>query len=68
MPSFDGCNNGVWVFGPDEGFCLPIVLHDEAVDGGLKVGSGAEYAALEPLFGEFGEDPLHRVEPELDQA
>jgi hypothetical protein len=47
VPALDGCDNPIWVFGPDEGFVLFIVIRDEAVDGGLEIDDGAEDAALE---------------------
>lgn len=36
---------------------------DEAVDGGLQLGDGAERAALEAALGELGEQVLDGVEP-----
>ena len=63
MPAFNGCDDLIWVFGPDEGFGFLIVLREEAVDGGLKIGHRPEDAAFEPALGEFCEEALHSVEP-----
>jgi hypothetical protein len=40
-----------------------VDIGDEAVDGELQVNDGLEYAALEPLARELGEEPFDRVEP-----
>jgi len=63
VPPFDGGDNPIWVFGPDEGFWLFIVLCDEAVDGGLKIDDGAEDATLEAPVAQFSEKSLNSVEP-----
>ncbi len=59
VPAFNGGDNPIWVFGLDERFGLVIVLCDEAVDGALQIGDGAEDAALKPPFGKLCEEPLH---------
>ena len=62
MPPFDGGNDAVWVGGPDEGLGIFVGLVDEAVDGGLKIGDGAEDAALEPAPGELCKEALDGIE------
>ena len=62
-PTIDGGDNCVRVLFPDEGFGVLIVLRDEAVDGGLKLGHGAEHAVFESAPGEFGEKAFDGVEP-----
>jgi hypothetical protein len=37
VPSFDGSDDGVWVFGPTEGARIGIGLGEEAIDGGLQL-------------------------------
>ena len=61
MPSFDGRDDAVWTCGPLEGSRIDIVFGDEAVDGGLEIDDGVEHAALEPPFGESGEEILSRT-------
>src|SRR5712692_7504246 len=63
MPAFDGCDDFIWVFGPDERFWVSVGLGEEAVDGGLKLGNGFEDAALQPPSGQLGKITLHSVEP-----
>ena len=63
MPAFDGGDNFVGIDGPGEGFCLSVVLVEEAVDGCLEVCDRAEDAALEPALRELGEEALDRIEP-----
>ena len=63
MPTLNGGDNLVWVFGPDEGFGLLIVLGQEPVDCGLKIGNGPEHTARQPPLGELCEEPLDGVEP-----
>ena len=63
MPSFDGGDDAIGIGGPDEGFWVIVGLVDEAVDGGLEVGDGAEDTALEAASRKFGEEPLDGVEP-----
>ena len=63
MPASDGGDDFVGIGGPCEGFGLGVVLVEEAVDGGLKVGDGAEDAALQAPLGQDGEEALDGVEP-----
>jgi hypothetical protein len=63
MPAPDGGDDFVWIGGPCERLRLAIVLGEEAVDGGLKVGDRAEHAAFQLPFRELGEKPLDGVEP-----
>ena len=60
---FDGGDDAVGVGGPDEGFGIIVGLVDEVVDGCLKIGDGAEDAALEPAPGELGEEALDGIQP-----
>ena len=55
MPARHGGDDFVGVDSPVEGLGLLIVHVEEAVDGGLQVGDGSEYAALQPPFGQDGE-------------
>ena len=63
MPAFDGGDDAIWGFGPDEGLGRYVVFGNEAVYGGLQLDDRAEYAAFEPSFGQLSEEPLHGVEP-----
>ena len=63
MPAPDGGDDFVRVGGPCEGLGLLIVLFEEAVDRGLKVGDGPKDAALEPPLCEGREEALDGVEP-----
>jgi hypothetical protein len=63
VPSLDSGDDAVCVGGPDEGLGIIVGLVDEAVDGGLEVGDGAEHAALEPAPGELSEKALDGVQP-----
>ena len=63
VSSFDSGDDAVWLGGPDEGFGVVVGLVDEAVDGGLEIGDGAEHAALQPAAGELGEKALDGVQP-----
>jgi hypothetical protein len=49
----------------DRGFScgLPVVLGDEAVDGGLEIEDTPEDAALEAALGQDGEEAFDSVEP-----
>lgn len=51
MPTSDGGDDFIGIGGPSEGFGVSVVLIEEAIDGGLQIGDGAEDAALEPAFG-----------------
>ena len=63
MPAPDGGNDFIGIGSPCERLGLLIVLFEEAVDRGLKVGDGPKDAALEPALCESGEEALDRVEP-----
>ena len=63
MPSFDGGDNFVGICGPEEGFRVGVLLGDEAIDGGLKVDNGVEYAALQPSLGQLGKEAFDGIEP-----
>lgn len=63
MPSTDGNDDLVRVFGPAEGLRALIILFDEAVDGGLEGDNGVEHAAFEPTVGQLGEETLNGVDP-----
>lgn len=53
----------VWICDPCEGLGLAIVLLEEAVHCGLKVGDRAEGAAFQTPFRQLGEEALDGVEP-----
>ena len=63
VPSLDGADDFIRVGGPDEGLGIIVGLVDEAVDGGLEVGDGAEHATLETAPGKLGEKTLDGVQP-----
>ena len=63
VPSFYGGDDLIWVFGPEEGSGRLIVLGQEAVDRGLKIGDGPEHTAFQPPLRELGEEALHGIEP-----
>ncbi len=63
MPSFDGSDDFVGVFGPGKGPGVCIGVIEEAVDSIFEFLEGAEYAALEALFCEFRKEALDGVEP-----
>ena len=63
MPSSDGGDDFIGISGPFEGFGLGIVVVEEAIDGGLKVGHRVEDAAFEPSLGEGCEEAFDSVEP-----
>ena len=46
-----------------EGLGIIVVFGEIAVNGGLKIGDGAEDGALEPLARELGEEVLHGIKP-----
>jgi len=63
-PAFSGCDDAAWVGSPDEGLGLgPVVLVDEAIDGGLEVDEGMKDATFEASPGEFGEEAFDGVGP-----
>jgi len=63
MPSFDGGDDLVRIFGPSEGPGVEICLDEEAFDGCLKLDDGSEHAAFEPPLGELGEEAFDGIEP-----
>jgi len=63
MPTPDRGDDFVWICGPCEGLGFAIVLFEEAVDCGLKVGDRMEDAAFQPPFRQLGEEALDGVEP-----
>ena len=63
MPASGGGDDYVGIGGPFEGFGLCIVVIEEAIDGGLKVGHRVEDAAFEPSLGEGCEETFDGVEP-----
>ena len=66
VPSVDGADDFIRVGGPDEGFGIIVGLVDEAVDGGLEVGDGAEHATLETASGKLGEEAFDGVRQEQE--
>jgi hypothetical protein len=65
VPALDGSDDAVRVGGPDEGFGVVVGFADEAVDGGLEIGDGAEDTALEAASGELGEEAFDGVQPQV---
>src|SRR5208282_2374798 len=63
MPASDDGDDFVGIGDPLEGFGMGIVIFEEAIDRGLKVGDGSEDAAFEAALGEGGEEALDGVEP-----
>ena len=63
MPPFDGGDDFVWIGSPCEGLRLLVVLFEETIDGGLKIGDGSEHASLQSPLREYCEKPLDGVEP-----
>ena len=63
VPSSDGRDDGVWVFGPMEGPRIGVDLSEEAIDGGLQFDDGAEYAVFQPPLGQLGKDTFDSIEP-----
>ena len=61
MPSFDGGDDFVWISGPVEGLRLLVVLFEEAINGGLEIGDGSEYASLQSPLREYCEKSLDGV-------
>ena len=63
LPSFDGGEHAFGIGGPDEGSWIGVCFRNEAVDGRLEVGDGAEHAALEASSRELGEEAFNGIEP-----
>ena len=63
VPSPDGGDDGIWIFGPGEGFGVFVGIFEEAVDGGLEIDDGVEHATFEAALGQLGEKSFDRVEP-----
>ena len=63
MPAAHRGDDLVGIGCPYEGLGLLIVLVEEAVDGGLKVGDGSKDAALQSALCEGCEEALDGVEP-----
>ncbi len=63
MPPFNGGDDFVGICGPCEGLGLLVMFGEEAVDGGLEINDRMEHAALQPPFGELGEEAFDGVEP-----
>jgi hypothetical protein len=63
MPASHGGDDFVGIGDPLEGFGMGVVIVEEAIDRGLKVGHGSEDAAFEAAFGEDCEEALDGVEP-----
>ena len=61
MPSFDSGDDFAWVLGPREGLGIDVRSGEEACNGGLQLGDGAEYAALEPLARQLGKLSLDGI-------
>ena len=63
VPSFDGCDDFVWILGPSEGARVCVGFCQESLDGSLKFDDGVEDAALQSPPGQLGEIAFDRVEP-----
>ena len=63
MPSFDGCDDFVWILGPPEGAGVCVGFSQEPLDGGLEFNDGSEHAAFEPPLCQLGEVAFDGVEP-----
>ena len=63
MPSSDGGDDFVGIGDPLERLRLGVVIVEETIDGGLKVGDGSEDDALEAALGQDCEEALDGVEP-----
>ena len=63
VPTFDGCDDFVWIGSPGKGFGVFVCFCDEAVDSSLEIDEGVEDAAVEPPLGEFGKETFDSVEP-----
>jgi len=63
VPSFDGCDDFVWILGPPEGAGVCVGFSQEPLDGGLKFNDGSEHAAFEPPLCQLGEVAFDGVEP-----
>ncbi len=62
-PTIDGGDDGIGVLLPDEGLRFLVMLGNEAVNGGLQIGDGAEHAVFEPPLCQLGEEAFDRVKP-----
>ncbi len=68
MPTFDGSDDVIGIGGPDEGFALPVVRGEVAIDSGVEVDDGMEDVALETPLRQLGEEaldgkPLEKAKP-----
>jgi hypothetical protein len=63
VPSFDGGDDFVWIFGPDEGLGIFVGFGNEAVDCSLRFDDGFEDAALYSPPPQFGEVSLDCIKP-----
>jgi hypothetical protein len=63
VPSFDGGEDFVGIFGPGEGRGILVGVGQESMDGGFQLLDGPEDAAFEALFGELCEEAFDGVEP-----
>ena len=58
-----GSDDAIGVGGPGEGFWAVVVFGRISVDRRLQADERIKDAAFEPAAGEFGKEPLDRVEP-----
>jgi hypothetical protein len=65
MPAPDGGDDFVGIGDPLAGFGTGVVVVEEAIDRGLKVGHGSEDAAFRATLGEGCEEPLDGQEAEV---
>src|SRR5271154_5481907 len=63
MPSFDGSDDFLRVFGPGKRLWSLIMLGQVTVDGGLEIDNALEHAALEPAPGKNSKKSLDSIKP-----
>jgi len=61
LPTLDALDDPIWIGCPGEGLRIIIVFLDEAVDSGLKLDEGSEYAAFQPPPREFCEEAFDGI-------
>ena len=65
FPTLDAFDDPIWIGCPGEWFRLGVVFLDEAVDSGLELDEGSEYAAFQPPPREFCEKALDGIEARM---
>src|SRR5215813_6627430 len=62
-PSSDFFDDCMRVSSPDEGLGVVVGFGEISIDGGLEINDALEHASLEPLLGQFAEEPFDGIEP-----